>query len=193
MLARLTRRPNRTVRRGGTIVESVLVLSVFLLLLFGMFEYCRFLLVLHVTNNAARDGARYAAVNVDKPDNFPNVNYTDNAGKVYPSIKEFTRRRMGGAEKQVVGFRVAVYAVDQTGLDLNPPVVRPKTKSTAIPAAYPNMFATNDPLAVPWNNVPFPERLAVTIDGTYKPLLPTFLLMPATIKINVTSLTSGEG
>ena len=71
MLATTTRpglsaRRNR-LRRGAAIVESTLVLSVFLMLLFGMFEYCRFLLVLHVTNNAARDGVRYAAVNVTKP------------------------------------------------------------------------------------------------------------------------------
>jgi hypothetical protein len=191
MLARLTRR--RTARRGITVVECTLVMSVFLLLLFGMFEYCRFLLVLHVTNNAARDGARYAAVNVDKPDNFPTVNYTDGTGKVYPSIQEYTRRRMGGTEKQLVGFRVAVYTVDQAGLDLNPPVIRPKTTSTGSPASYPDMFNPNDPLHVPWNTVPFPDRLAVTIDGTYKPLLPTFLLMPSTIKVTVTSRTSGEG
>ena len=57
MLARLTSRARfqpRSRRRGMTVVESALVLSVFLLLLFGIFEYRRFLLVLHVTNNAAR-------------------------------------------------------------------------------------------------------------------------------------------
>ena len=51
MLAR-----HRTHRRGMTIVETTLALGLFLLLLFGLFEYCRFLMVLHVTNNAARDG-----------------------------------------------------------------------------------------------------------------------------------------
>lgn len=60
-------RLNRPRRRGVTIVESALVLSIFLMLLFGIFEYCRFLMVLHVTHNAARDGARYAAVNVNCP------------------------------------------------------------------------------------------------------------------------------
>ena len=45
------------VRRGVAVVESALVLGVFALLFFGVFEYCRFLLVLHTTNNAARDGA----------------------------------------------------------------------------------------------------------------------------------------
>ena len=59
----LLRRANR--RRGMTLVESTLVLMVFLMLLFGIFEYCRFLMVLHITNNAARDGARYAVVNLD--------------------------------------------------------------------------------------------------------------------------------
>src|SRR3954470_18319969 len=93
-------------RQGSTVVESALVLSVFLMLLFGMFEYCRFLLVLHVTNNAARDGARYASVNVDKPSNFPTVDYTDGTGKVYPSIQKYTKTRMGGTEKQLQNFKI---------------------------------------------------------------------------------------
>ncbi|MBA4067032.1 MAG: hypothetical protein C0501_25640 [Isosphaera sp.] len=177
-------------RRGMTIVESALVLSVFLLLLFGMFEYCRFLLVLHVTNNAAREGARYASVNTDKPADFPSVDFTDGAGKTFRSIRAYTRDRMGGTQGNIDGFRVAVYAVDPVGLTLDPPVVRPKSLSTT---AYPDPFDPADPNAVPWNSAPFPDRLAVTIDGSYRPILPTFLLMPSNIPINVTAMIGGEG
>jgi Flp pilus assembly protein TadG len=183
MLARF--RPYRAARRRGmTMVESVLVLSVFLLMLFGIFEYCRFLLVLHVTNNAVRDGARYAAVRVN----------TDSAlvSSVQQDILNYTTLRMGHTQNNIQGYQVAVYAVDQAGLDQTPAIIRAKTKSTATPAVYPNPFATNDPNAVPWNSVGFTERVAVTVKGTFKPLLPTFLLMPSSIPINITAMMAGE-
>src|SRR5436305_14880481 len=102
----MIRRPTR--RRGMAIVETVLVLAVFLLMFFGLFEYCRFLMVLHVANNAARDGARYAVVNVSKPSNFDTTDYTDSAGDVYPSIQSYTTARMGGVDRNITGYRVAV-------------------------------------------------------------------------------------
>ncbi len=196
MLARrsfLVRKPTSARRRGMTLVETMLVLSIFLMMLFGMFEYCRFLLVLHVTNNAARDGVRYAAVNLDKPTNFPTTDYTDASGTVYPSIQKYTTNRMGGVQQNIDGFQIGVFSVDQAGLDLTPSVVRPKTKSVATPAVYPNPFNINDPLAYPWNTAPFPDRIAVYINGTYHPFLPTFLFMPSNIPINVYALTGGEG
>ena len=180
-------------RRGVAVVESALVLAVFAMLFFGVFEYCRFLLVLHTTNNAARDGARYAAVNVSKPTNFDTTDFTDGTGVVHPSIQKYTRARMGGVDKQIVGFRVAVYPVDTAGLALNPIKIRPKTTSTASPKVYPDPFNQNDPNRTNWNEAVFTERLAVTIDGTYKPVLPAFLFMPDTIKIYVTAMACSEG
>src|SRR5262249_40126535 len=114
MMARMTAHDrNRTTRRGAAIVESALVLTVFLLLLFGVFEYCRFLLVLHLTNNAARDAARYASVNVGKPASFASSDYTDGNNKVYTNIEQYAKDRMGGVWKQLSDFKVAVYSVDQ--------------------------------------------------------------------------------
>ncbi len=196
MLARLTSRTrpqSRLRRRGMTVVESSLVLSVFLLLLFGIFEYCRFLLVLHVTNNAARDGARYAAVRVNCDANQIAI--------VQQEVLDYTNARMGGVQKQIQGCNVIVYAVDQVGLDQTTPIIRGKPKNIGGP--YPDPFAaignangvpavgipTN---GVAWNTVGFTERVAVTINGTYKPLLPTFLLMPSSIPIKVTAIMGGE-
>jgi Flp pilus assembly protein TadG len=180
MLARPAARAAR--RKGMTLVESVLVMTVFLMLLFGMFEYCRFLLVLHVTNNAARDGARYAAVRVS-------TDITQVAA-VRQDVVNYTTHRMGGVQKNIEGFRVAVFAVDPAGLDLTPPVVRPKTRTTGV---FPDPFNPNDPNAFSWNTAAYPERVAVTIDGTYRPILPAFLFMPSTIPINVTSHMASEG
>ena len=190
----LATRLRRTRRRGLTIVESALVMSVFLLLLFGMFEYCRFLLVLHVTNNAAREGARYAVVNMDKPSDFDYVDYTDATGRRYDNIQKYTTARMGGIHtRNIEGFRVACFAVDGNGLNQSPPVVRPKAKPTATPGTYPDPFNNTDPNRVPWNSAVFTEKIAVTVDGTYRPILPTFLFMPQTISVRTTALMGSEG
>jgi Flp pilus assembly protein TadG len=178
MLAQLAR---RRARRGITIIEAALVLSVFLLLLFGIFEYCRFLLILHITNNAARDGARQASVLVTS---------TATAATTRQQIIDYTTARMGGTQKNIEGFSVAVYAVDQAGLDLATPVFRAKSKTSGV---YPDPFNPSDPNHVDWNSAPFPERIAVTIKGTYRPLLPSFLFMPSSIPIEITAMMGGEG
>lgn len=183
----------KTRREGMTVVESALVLSVFCLLLFGIFEYCRFLYVLHTCSNAARDGARYATVNMDKPSNFDTNDYTDSTGTVFPSIQKYTTNRLGGTEKQLTGFKTAAFAVDPVGLTLSPPVTRPKTTSTATTPVYPDPFNASDPNKVPWNQAIFTEGIAVTIQGTYKPLLPGFMFMSSSIPVNVTVIAGSEG
>lgn len=192
MLATRLRRA-RSRRRGMTAVESALVLSVFLMLLFGMFEYCRFLMVLHITNNATRDGARYAVVNADKPADFDRNDYTDTTGRVYDSIQKYTTARMGGVQQNIEGFRVAAYAADPAGLTLTPPVVRPKAKPTAPAGTYPDPFNPSDPNALPWNSASFTEKIAVTVDGNYRPFLPTLLFMPSLISVKTTAIMGSEG
>lgn len=168
----LARKVNR--RRGATIVESTLILGVFLMLLFGIFEYCRFLLVLHVTTNAARDGARYASVNVGRPSNFDTVDYTDASGNVFPSITKYTTDRMGSVQKNINGYTVAVFPCDMTALNQTPPVVQPKSGAV-------------------WNDAQFGEKIAVKITGTYKPITPVLLMMPSQIDIKVAAVMNSEG
>jgi Flp pilus assembly protein TadG len=171
-------------RRGVTIVESALVLSVFLMLLFGMFEYCRFLYTLHVTNNAAREAARYASVNV-------NCSGTSVA-TTQAAVVAYAKTKMGMAYLNLSGYNAAVYSVDPTGLTLSPPVIRAATSSTASPAVYPDPFNSSDPNAVAWNSSSFPNRIAVSIKGTYVPVLPTLLIMPSSIPIYVTAMCGAE-
>jgi Flp pilus assembly protein TadG len=180
-LASITTRRARIRRRGATVVESALVLSVFLLLLFGIFEYCRFLFVLHVTNNAAREGARYASVNATAP--------TSQSATLQTAIIAYTTQMMSGVQNQISGYQVAVYAVDPTGLTLTPPVIR---AASANPPTYPNPFNSSDPNAVPWNSAPFPNRIAVTIQGTYYPTTPAFLFMPNSVPIYITAVLGAE-
>jgi Flp pilus assembly protein TadG len=64
-------------RRGAALVEASLVMIIFFLFLFGMFEYCRFLYTQNVLNNAVREGARFAVTNTGttpKPDVAAYVN-----------------------------------------------------------------------------------------------------------------------
>lgn len=53
----------KTPRTGAAAVETALVVLPFLMFVFGIYEYGRFLMVMNVLNNAAREGCRYALVN----------------------------------------------------------------------------------------------------------------------------------
>lgn len=94
MTARRTAR-----RRGATTVEFALVCSVFFLFLFGVFEYCRYLVLLQGCANAARDAARFASVNVNNLSTgptpsldfsgapFADPGYPDQAAAGYPGSR----------------------------------------------------------------------------------------------------------
>ena len=55
-------RIRRRTRSGATVVETAAVLSVFVLFFFGVFEYCRYVMIENLLINAVRDGCRYALV-----------------------------------------------------------------------------------------------------------------------------------
>ncbi len=144
------------------------------MLLFGIFEYARFLLVMHIAHNAARDAARYASVNLDKPANFHIVDFVNAQGTVFPSITRYTRERMGGVDRQIVNMQIEIFPVDSAGLHSNPPVFNPK------PGAA-------------WNQADYTEKIAVRITGEFRSLVPTLLLMPASIPIRITAISTPEG
>jgi Flp pilus assembly protein TadG len=58
----LPSQPPKHRRRGATLIETTFVLGVCLLLLFAIFEYGRFLMLRHLLDNAAREGARQAVI-----------------------------------------------------------------------------------------------------------------------------------
>jgi len=142
----------RRLRSGATLVETALVLSLLVLFLFGIFEYSRYLLVSQMLANAARDGARYAATNMDKSSTFVTV---DENGK--DCIQDYVIQECKGADKWVDNFAVTAFPCDSsdtTGAYANPPVIKPK-------ASYSS-----------WNEASFTDRLAVKITATYRPVLP---------------------
>ena len=168
-------RPAR--RRGATLVEVALLLGIFLLFLFGIFEYGRYLMVLHVATNAARDGARYASVNVARDGNFDTAGapLNDSLGDPLVAIEEYTRRRMGGLDGMLAGFDVAVFPCDNAKMYEDPPRFEPKGGGAA------------------WNAAQFTERIAVRITGKYRPVLPTFLFMDDEVEVRITAAMTSEG
>lgn len=167
-------RPNSPRRRSGaTTVEVALVMSLFLLFLFGIFEYCRYLMMIEVTTNAARDGARYAVVNVSKGSTFDVTDYNDGV-TVYPSIRSYTTTRMAGMNSMITGCTVTTFACDSNSLALTPPQAVPKSGAA-------------------WNEAQFGERIAVKIAGTYQTILPSFLYMDASFPVNVIVTMGSEG
>ena len=94
-----TRRPNR--RRGVTIVEFAVVCTLCLMIFFGIFEFGRIVYVKQLMDNAAREGARYWAMNPNadpttaviprvQAEAAPQVTLT--SGQIFPSIPSFDGR-----------------------------------------------------------------------------------------------------
>jgi Flp pilus assembly protein TadG len=71
-------------------------------LFFGIMEYGRFVFVRQVVVNAAREGARYAVVNVTQTNMV-----TDTLALV--------KQRMAGVDKQASSYTCQVYLADQNG------------------------------------------------------------------------------
>jgi Flp pilus assembly protein TadG len=178
-------------RRGGaTTVEASVVVSVFLLFLFGLFEYCRFIFFLHVATNAARDAGRYAVVNDFQPTNFDYVDSTY-GGVTYRSIKGYVDDRLASNGKMLTNYTVTVFPCDNAQLQQTTPIVARKPA-----ASYPTL--PKNPTApytayLAWNAEQFGERVAVSITGTYTPILPNFLFMKTTYNMNVIVTTGSEG
>jgi Flp pilus assembly protein TadG len=167
-------------------VESALVLMAFFMFVFGIYEYGRYLLVLHVTTNSTRDAARYASVRATAPEAttytyphptgaFPFENATD-VGRTYqvPFIETYLTGKMAGVNNMVNSYTVRVFPVDTNAMYSDPPVIRPKTGSTA------------------WNNAAFSERMAVQVVGYYDPIVPN-LLFRNRMNFTITALIGSEG
>jgi Flp pilus assembly protein TadG len=92
----------RPARSGAALVETTAVVVIFLLLLFGVLEYCRFIFLKQLIDNAAREGARYAVVAPGDANLVPNTIAVVNA-------------RMAGFSNAVKNWNVQVYMSDTSG------------------------------------------------------------------------------
>lgn len=143
--------PGRTpCRRGAVLVEMAFVMLVFLLLLFGIMEYCRFTFYRQLVTNASREGARYAVVNSQ-----------DNT--VVADTKAWVTKFMANMDKKMKNFTCDVYKSDSAGKNIG--------------AA---------------DTAGFGEYICVDISLDYDPILPAFMFLNNTIKIDVKSLMYSE-
>lgn len=184
-------------RRGGmTLVETAMILSIFLMFLFGVYEYCRYLFLLQVTTNAAREGCRLAVCNLSNTAWTGTVISTDTT---YPSSRpvfavanatQEVTGKLAGVDR-MIRMRgtnipiIQVYPVDSSALHADPPVFRPKTQ--------PDSTASPPITTAAWNQCRFPEKLAVRVTGLYDPILPNFLFMGGIGQIEIVVVMGSEG
>jgi len=100
--------PNRPRRSAATAVETAFVLMLMLLFIFGIIEYCRYLLAVQLATNAARTGLRLALTAAWITDNDPQVsgaktyvdfNNSTDTNKNCTSIQTAALNTMGGMDK----------------------------------------------------------------------------------------------
>ncbi len=93
-------------RRAASLVEFALVGSVALLFLFGIFEYARYIFFLQVSNNAAREGARFAVAHTGD-------------GTTKQQVIDQVTAYMATRDSELTGYTVDVVQVDpNTGATL---------------------------------------------------------------------------
>jgi Flp pilus assembly protein TadG len=85
-------------RSATTTVEFAFVAIVFFLLVFGVIEYGRFVMVLQLMNNAAREGARSAIVNQS----------TMTTAQIQSEVTSY----LAGQGVQLQGLNIQVYQID---------------------------------------------------------------------------------
>ena len=99
----------KTKRRGAAAVEFAIVLPILVLLVFGMIEFGRMLMVQQMIVNSAREGARHAILNGSSLQSTTArvENYLVNAGITDPEITiSPDPEKVGTSEPVTVGVRV---------------------------------------------------------------------------------------
>lgn len=89
----------RSSRRAASIVEAAFVLPIALLLLFGIFEYCRFVFFIQVVENATREGARYAVARTAD-------------GTTAADVTAYVTDKLAGRQSELSGLTITLANVD---------------------------------------------------------------------------------
>jgi Flp pilus assembly protein TadG len=103
------RRNRRASRRdGSTIVQAAIVLPVVMMFLFGILEYSRYVMLLQIMTNAAREGCRYAVMHTD-PVEINSVTY----GSATSNVTTIITNMLGG--QTLSSQSISIYASDALG------------------------------------------------------------------------------
>jgi Flp pilus assembly protein TadG len=164
----------RARRRGASLVEAALLLPMILLFLFSIFEYGRYLMVLHVANNAAREGARYAVAHTGD-------------GTTKTQVLAVVDQRMASNDANLQGYARDVFTVDPAG------VYNSTTGAAIYPPTISQLSGSN------WNDARYGSPIAVQITGTYQPVLPSlatpffkWVIMNQNMQVTVTAMMNSE-
>ncbi len=171
-------RPTMPRRRGATTVEFAFVSILLFLMLFGIFEYGRFLFVYHLTTNAARDAARFAVVHTGggTMSGEPAAVTTADVQAVWQTgVFNGTNYGTGmcGMENNITGWTCNVFAVPDVDFF----------------AAPPNLTAAGKP---DWTTASFHQKICVQITGTYNPVVPNLIGLNSSIPFTVNVLMGSE-
>ncbi|HEX3998016.1 MAG TPA: TadE/TadG family type IV pilus assembly protein [Pirellulales bacterium] len=95
-------------RAGSTIVQAAIVLPIVLMFLFGILEYSRYVMLLQVMTNAAREGCRYAVMHTDSV----TIN-TTTYGSATSNVDTIITNMLGG--QTLSSQSIGIYASDALG------------------------------------------------------------------------------
>jgi Flp pilus assembly protein TadG len=139
-------------RRGATVLEVAIALVILVVIVLGVFEYGRLVMVKQVMDNAARAGARLAVVST-------NTNPPTTTAMIQAQVTS----ALGG---MVQSPTILVYQSDiNSGANIS-----------------------NN-----WNAAPFGSDIAVEIDATYQPIVPTsFGILPNPLPLVSKSVMRSE-
>ena len=151
---------------------------VLFMFLFGILEYGRYLFMLHLTTNAARDAARFAVVHTGggtMAGEPATVSLADIQAVATTGM--FNGQAYGtgmcGMQGNITGYTVEAYAIPDSSYYLTTPDLSPTGK----PA---------------WDTAQFQQRIAVRISGNYQPILPGFLGMSTSSPFSVIVVCGSE-
>jgi Flp pilus assembly protein TadG len=192
-------------RGAGHIVELAVVCPIFFLFLFGILEYGRYLMTLQVMTNAARECARYAVVTTNDSSSNPTQDVQNWIFNYMAGVNVQLNAPAGGAFSPTANIMVytadpansgPVYLNGAVGGTLlanaNLPV---NSSGTDVAWSGVTYDANGNPepwLVAPYTNAGFNQTISVVICGTYQPILPSFLLMGATIPMTAQAVMYSE-
>jgi hypothetical protein len=95
-------------RSGATTVELAVVIVIFTMMVFGILEYCLIVYTSNVVENAAREGSRFAVVNVSD-------------ATLIKDTQNCVQSLMGGLDQKMTPYSCDVYLADANGNNIGAP------------------------------------------------------------------------
>jgi Flp pilus assembly protein TadG len=170
-------------RSGATVVEFAAIAVVFVIVFFAVFEYSRFVYAKQVLEHAAREGARYAAVN------------TGNSAVTTATVQNYVITKMSQVatmiQSQVLpGNPLQANDIIVVEVDANSGYLRNATVGTT--SILPT--SASDSTTYPFNGAGFGDGIYVKITGTFVPLTPLVLHgTTGNLTVTATSVMLSEG